>query len=227
MVRLVRGGRRGAARVCEHVCVCGVAWKDFGWVSVKGRLQMSARFICVPLVGTSMPWRTPASSPSRGRTWMWAGQVMSSPSVTPSTPPGEGSVQRTQNYITVYSGQASKDHIGAFRFYVWLFFSAKSGAYFVTHYHVAGWSNTKDKLGSQPKTAVALASSEVVFVCGYGWKLSSAPNRSNSRRLDVEACTSNSCGKKKTRKYRFNLCGSRVQTRCCSASLLYRWGFIE
>lgn len=66
----------------------------------------SRALVCLNRVGTNTLWRTQASSPSLGPTWMWLAQDMWSPSATPSTPPGE--MKRRQDLQIQDASQSTK-----------------------------------------------------------------------------------------------------------------------
>lgn len=61
---------------------------SYRWELQKNHFMLYPNDCVLFCVGTSMLWLTLASSPSRGRTWMWAGPDTLSQSATPSMPPG-------------------------------------------------------------------------------------------------------------------------------------------
>lgn len=61
---------------------------SYRWELQKNHFMLYPNDCVLFCVGTSMLWLTLASSPSRGRTWMWAGPDTLSQSATPSMPLG-------------------------------------------------------------------------------------------------------------------------------------------
>lgn len=162
-------------------------------------------FICVTLVGTSMPWPTLASSPSRGRTWMWAGQATWSPSATPSTPPGEASARcRCRICCSALYCSSSRlmlaEMISVLLSSTFGCFSQLNRAPNLLHITWLLDQTLRTKWEVKPKLQSLWPHIWAVFVFGYARKLFSAPNRSNTRSLDVEAACLIPLGVRRERK---------------------------